>query len=868
MTSYDWSGILDALGSAGRREERRPNNREVKRYLLTKGLPEAIASSMSMNELCYWTEKELDEVFHDLHASTDEISNGLRTFRIQGDSNDAGAMVKPSLEEVSQSAEVLGALCVNRDGQFRVNPGEGYVALSHVWAQGLGADDDNRGLHGNLLDQVFTKLEPQGIKWIWTDSLAIPGGKRALSLIEEELKATLINAMADIYRKASQVIILDALCLRLDSVDPVKTAVSLCCGQWMTRVWTYQEIKLATNATIATKAGFVNFRDIVQSLKQNAQDEVGDDYAIDASGKFPSLCKTLLRLQRDDAIGVSLPDIAIGCGYRSAWDPLDYARSIYPTLGIEWHLDYTLEDAMEKIYESQKRHASRLALFHGPPRASFPGWAPSRFSGLVDCKIISPGTWKKRGMARSWLTSKIRRIVPSKPGALVLELENGTDKGALTVGFVSNETQDQSPRSVEEFKEAVNNGTAYLLSDESLTPRRRFSRVGLLVERFTRSPSLEAWVCFTLAVGETQETYMAERLDWLLLHENPVSDRFMSGKGSSEINFTLEYNPHPAVVGQAGQTPLHDAVQSGDIATINSMIPEIDINQIDSRGWTPLHCAAASGNTAALRLLIVQGACLGESTNSGDTPLVLAIERGYVDVVCELAKAGADMNQFGPHGASPLTAAVRRGDIEMTRLLLTLNTDPSLPDGYGLTPLISAIFADKNLANLDRQNELLDALLEAGANPRGSSPLTALETVARQGNAAAARKLLAAGADANDEQTAFPPLYHALEARNPETVAALIEGGAKVQGVRYGKAGWTPMMCAARAGDINIGRLLLKKGATLDDIGGDKGWTALHIAAAHGSDLFVKWLTTEAKAKTDVRDFNGRLASEIKKGDK
>jgi hypothetical protein len=80
------------------------------------------------------------------------------------------------------------------------------------------------------LKQGFEKIEPLGIRWVWTDSLAIPGGKRALDLLEEELKGTLINAMADIYRQAKYVVIFNALCLRLQSTDPVKVAAVVSLG--------------------------------------------------------------------------------------------------------------------------------------------------------------------------------------------------------------------------------------------------------------------------------------------------------------------------------------------------------------------------------------------------------------------------------------------------------------------------------------------------------------------------------------------------------------------------------------------------------------------------------------------------------------
>ncbi|TPX12492.1 uncharacterized protein E0L32_006904 [Thyridium curvatum] len=869
-SSYDVAAILAALDNFSTRAERVPNNRAVRDYLLNKGISDAIANPLSKNEFCYWRQEELDEVFNSLRVTSSEVTSGLLSFTIQGDPNDPSLLIKPTFEEIKQSARALGALCVNRNGEFCVNPDAGYAALSHVWSQGMGADDENRGLHKSLLDQVFALVEPLGIRWIWTDSLAIPGGKRALNVAEEEVKAILINAMADIYRNARTVIVFDALCLRLDSTDPEKTAAVLACGTWATRVWTYQEIKLATNAVIATKAGFVGFADMVGDLESKARSEVGENYLVDAPGKYPSLCKTFrrLRLYGDDVI--SLPDIAIGCGYRNAWDPLDYARAMFPTLQLKWRLGDGLDDAMQKVYTAQKRHATRLALFHGPPRASWPGWAPATFPGLVDCKINTAGVWKKRGMSRKWLTSKVRRIVPSKPGCLVLELENGQDPGAYTVGFISEETQKKSPESVREFEKAVSNGSAYLLSDEPLIPKKTFSRVGLLVERFPKSPDFEAWVCLTLAVGETEETYLAEEFEWLLLHENPVSERTMSGKGASELNYQLECSSRWASPGHQGRLPLHQAAESDDVAELISALTASNVNDTDERNWMPLHCAASAGSTRAVRVLKDHGAVLNAATIDGQTPLILAVEYGHQDTVFELIEAGVDINDCTYSLASPLTAAIRRGDAEMTRLVLALGADPSQPDGLGFLPLISAVTASELNEDEEESTELLDALLEAGAEVDGTSTgmdLTALAVASRQGSVRAMSKLLDAGANPNAGGHSCPPIYFALTSRSFEAVQMLVEAGATVDGdrVRFGKEELTPMMCAAEAGDINIGRLLLKKGAVLDATSsGLENWTALHIAVHHKNDLFAKWLTEEAGARTDIRDQKGRLAFDIR----
>jgi hypothetical protein len=164
-------------------------------------------------------------------------------------------------------------------------------------------------------------------------------------------------------------------------------------------MWTYQEIKLATHAIVVTKQGLVNWKEIVDTLRESAELESGEvqHYHKD---KFSSLYETLGRLERNDKLGVSLPDLAYGCGCRKAGVPLDHARALFPTLGLTWKMNYSLEEAMKQIYLSQKDHATRVVLYHGPPRHYWPGWAPATFSDLVDAVILEESAWTRRGLKR------------------------------------------------------------------------------------------------------------------------------------------------------------------------------------------------------------------------------------------------------------------------------------------------------------------------------------------------------------------------------------------------------------------------------------------------------------------------------------
>ncbi|KAK9424831.1 putative Heterokaryon incompatibility domain-containing protein [Seiridium unicorne] len=418
-------------------------------------------------------------------------------------------MVKPSTDDVKQSAKALGALCVN--------PAEGYAALSHVWSQGLGSDKQNRGLDRSLLDQVFDLVEPLKIRWIWTDSLAIPGRSQSLSLDEEEIKAKLINAMSDIYRLAQKVIVIDALVLKLDSGDPLDVAAITCLGSWMIRVWTYREIKLATSTVIARRAGFVGFETMTSELERAAKQETGDDYKVTSRGKYPSLYKTITRLQSHANLGVSLPDISLACGDRCVTDSLDYAQALLPTLNIRWHMGDTITDVMRRIYEAKS--------------VMLPGWFC--FMGLREPLIL--GGHLPRSLD-SWIVKLLKPEAGTSVRQFLLELQAGRNSVPRTVGFLSQDTVDKTPESVKEFEMAVQNGTGYLLSDELLTPKAHFSRVGLIVERVPGLVNFKGWVCCTIALGETEEGYNPEMVEWLTLHESRVSACGVEAKAVKDLD--------------------------------------------------------------------------------------------------------------------------------------------------------------------------------------------------------------------------------------------------------------------------------------------------------------------------------------------
>src|ERR1700733_11791551 len=214
------------------------SQRQVQETLLGFEIPGFIARGLAQVELRQWRRPELLSILQKLKSH----GPNLRHFASQpqtsrnffGFEETSLQWMKPPLSLVERAAREKRALCVNAAGEFRLDPG-GYVAVSHVWEEGIQADAKNRGVLKSTIQQVFATLSSLDISWIWLDGLAIPGSNQTLTVHEEELKKDIINNLVSIYNNAECVVIFDAMVMQLRSTDLVDTAVCLLCGKWMTR---------------------------------------------------------------------------------------------------------------------------------------------------------------------------------------------------------------------------------------------------------------------------------------------------------------------------------------------------------------------------------------------------------------------------------------------------------------------------------------------------------------------------------------------------------------------------------------------------------------------------------------------------------
>ena len=259
-----------------------------------------------------------------------------------------------------------------------------------------------------------------------------------------------------------------------------------------------------------------------------------------------------------------------------------------------------------------------------------------------------------------------------------------------------------------------------------------------------------------------------------------------------------------------------------------------------------------------------------------DLRLADAVKNGDREAVRSLLEAKADVNARQPDGSTALHWAAHWEDLETADLLIRAGANVNAANEYGVTPLA--------LAATNRNAPLVEKLLQAGANPNAASwtgerPLL---TAANAGSIEVVNGLLAHGADVNAQeprrgQTA---LMWAIAARHPAVARLLIERGADVRARShpmqmegftpmvlegYGaniqatpKGGFTPLLFAARVGDLETARLLVAKGADVNEATEEDG-SALVIATAGGHEELASFLL-ENGADPNATGANGMTA--------
>lgn len=267
--------------------------------------------------------------------------------------------------------------------------------------------------------------------------------------------------------------------------------------------------------------------------------------------------------------------------------------------------------------------------------------------------------------------------------------------------------------------------------------------------------------------------------------------------GSAEVvEMLTKAGADPNVADGVGHTPLMRAVETMQIEIIAVLLAaNVDTDIATNEGKTAAMLAVATGNPAIVQSLVDAGADFNTKDVSGNTVVMNAVSysvENLPEIIRVLGKAGADMNS-GSDYSTPLFYAVEQGDGTLVDALLEAGADPNVKAGEGNAPLLSA-FSYPGIAR---------RLIEAGADPNITNRWgdSALFTAIDNGTVEEVRMLVEAGADVNlknnDGQT---PLHRANTLVREDMAALLKQHGATESGGAESPAGTAETASAQPSG--------------------------------------------------------------------
>jgi ankyrin repeat protein len=247
------------------------------------------------------------------------------------------------------------------------------------------------------------------------------------------------------------------------------------------------------------------------------------------------------------------------------------------------------------------------------------------------------------------------------------------------------------------------------------------------------------------------------------------------------------------LAGVAAESRLADAVKRQDAAAIQKLLhQDVDVNAPQADGTTALHWAAHWSDLETAGRLIAAGANPSALNELGVAPLSLACTNGDAGMVTALLEAGADPDASGAR-VPPLLICSRTGNVAAVRTLIARK------------------------ANVNAREPLRDQ--------------TALMWAVSQRRADVARVLIEHGADVRARSRVTRAVVNRA---NPTDIYTAVVG-------TVSQGGSTPLLFAARQGDVECARLLVASGADVNELLPD-GTSALTVAAHSDHAALVAFL--------------------------
>ncbi len=279
-----------------------------------------------------------------------------------------------------------------------------------------------------------------------------------------------------------------------------------------------------------------------------------------------------------------------------------------------------------------------------------------------------------------------------------------------------------------------------------------------------------------------------------------------------------------AALASAADQPLADAAQRGEWGVVRALVAQgVDVTARQGDGATALHWAAYRDEREVADLLLRAGADVNAANDLGVTPLWAACENGSAALVQRLLDGGADPNARLLSGETPLMTAARVGAADVAGRLLAAGADVEATGGRGQTALMWAVS--------QRHPAVVEALLAYGAavDARSDVWTEMVKTTPEPWNPEYVTEI---------PQGGYTPLLFAARVGDLASATLLVAAGADVDD--QPPYGTSATVVAAHSGHRAVAELLLRQGA--DPNAADAGYTALHAAVLHKDAALVRAL--------------------------
>jgi ankyrin repeat protein len=353
----------------------------------------------------------------------------------------------------------------------------------------------------------------------------------------------------------------------------------------------------------------------------------------------------------------------------------------------------------------------------------------------------------------------------------------------------------------------------------------------------------------------------------------PLNEAIYS-KNNELIELLLKKGVDVNVHDNRHRTPLSLAVKSAQLELAEVLIAKgADINAFDENGDSLLSWCLARRKNDVVEFLIHHGADIKATNRYGKTPLDIAIKEENLKLINTLISRGADVK------SEYLFPAIQKNNMALVKLLISRGADVNVVSKNGSTPL--------NLAFFLKKKTMIYLLLEKGADvnandKKGQTPLHIISTGRSSFQEELIEELISKGANVNAKTDQGETPYRLAATRGRRDIASLLrsKGGLwkspkdfeLVEAVRNTDLGMVktlvlegadvnvrdieteylegkrqdfvtmPLMIAVEAGDCDIAKFLIDKGADINVLWIFRGKTLLCTAISRRDKEVVELL--------------------------